>query len=69
MRAYLADVIRELPIGPGQHQVCMMQYSGEVQVKSIVYFKIVGLNKNWDYRFHTTGLAVLHDQSYMNEAS
>ena len=44
MRAYLADVIRELPIG--QHRVSMMKYSDDVQVKfivnCIVLYKIVG---------------------------
>ena len=49
MRAYLADVIRELPIGPDQHRISMMKYSDDVQVKCIanciVLFKIVGVVK------------------------
>ena len=74
MRAYLADVIRELPVSPNQHRIAMVQYSDDLHVE--FFINQMGTSSEmtkhiWNNMTHrggntNTNEALLWAHSYLN---
>ena len=74
MRAYLADLIRELPVSPNQHRIAMAQYSDSVHIEFHIDQKGTSsdmTNHIWNRMTHIGGNTNAHEallwaKTYLN---